>query len=437
MPSAQPDPAAPRAEPVPPRVIVEPVAPSARQRSRQFPGADAGVTSEIGPLRRVLLHRPGAELARLTPANKDRLLFDEVPWLEGAQREHDRFSELLREQGTEVLYLQDLLADVLELEHVRARLVGAGLDEPLLGRRLTQVAREWLLAMAAPELARTLVTGVTFGELPVGPPSLVSSLADPAAFVLGPLPNLMFTRDTSAWIGTRALLGRMATEARAREVLYLDAIYTSHPRFAQRPAPWRDPAPLEGGDVLVLAPHRVLIGVGARTHLGAVERVARSLLAGNPAAEIAVAVMRSRRATIHLDTIVTMLDHDAFTIYPPAAEALSMFRLRSVGGELRPEPEPDLVHTLRRLTGRDELRIVETGGDSLRRDREQWDDANNVLALRPGTVVGYDRNGATNERIAAAGIEVLTFPGSELGRGRGGARCLSCPLSRRPLATVD
>jgi arginine deiminase len=431
MASAHPDATARLVEPVP-----APPAP-AQARREPVPDADAGVTSEIGPLRRVLLHRPGRELARLTPANKHQLLFDEVPWLEGAQEEHDRFSELLRGQGVEVLYLHDLLADVLELEDVRARLVAAALDEPTLGGRLTKAVREWLLGMAAAELARTLVTGITFGELPVASANLVSSLTESTEFVLGPLPNHMFTRDTSAWIGTRAHLGRMAAEARAREVLHLEAIYARHPQFGGRPAPFRDPAPLEGGDVLVLAPHRVLIGVGARTHVSAVERLARSLLASNPSAEIALAVMSSRRATIHLDTIVTMLDHDAFTVYPPAADALSMFRLRTLGDELRPEPEADLVHTLRRLTGRDDVRIIETGGDSLRRDREQWDDANNVLALRPGTVVGYDRNVATNERIAAAGIEMLTFPGSELGRGRGGARCLSCPLSRHPLVALD
>lgn len=412
-------------------------------QSRRAPRADGdearnevGVTSEIGPLTRVLVHRPGRELARLTRENKEALLFDEVPWLEGAQAEHDRFVALLRDDGVEVLYLLDLLGDVLVFEDVRARLVEAALHEPVLGRRLAGIVHSWLLELPPVELAQTLVAGITFGEFPVPAATLVASLSEPTAFLVAPLPNHMFTRDSSAWIGTRAHLGRMACAARAREALHLEAIYRRHPRFSGHPAPLRDAAPLEGGDILVLAPHRVLIGLGARTHLGAAERLAEALLSDDPFAEVALAVLPSTRATIHLDTIVTMLDHDAFTIYPPALRSLSTYRLRRDGDGLRAEPEPDLLHTLRRLSGRDELCVIQTGGDTCGRDREQWDDANNLLALRPGTVVAYDRNVATNERLAAAGIRVLTFPGSELGRGRGGPHCLSCPLSRRPLSIL-
>jgi arginine deiminase len=400
-------------------------------------GGDAGVTSEVGPLQRVLLHRPGRELTRLTPDNKDGLLFDEVPWLEGAQEEHDRFAELLREEGVEVVYLLDLLADVLGLRDVRADLVSAAVSESTLGRQLAARLRAALVELPQTELAQTLVAGITFAELPTNSMSLVRELAAPTAFALAPLPNHMFTRDSSAWIGRQAHVGRMAVEARAREALHLKAIYTHHPQFGDRPGPSCDAAALEGGDILVLGPHRVLIGVGARTGLGGAERLAHALLAEDRHAEVALAVMPSARAALHLDTVVTMLDHDAFTIYPPALSMVSTYRLRRRGDVLRAEAEPDLLHTLRRLSGREELRVIETGGDTLARDREQWDDANNVLALRPGTVVGYDRNGATNERLAAAGIRVLTFPGSELGRGRGGARCLSCPLSRRPLSVVD
>ncbi len=395
--------------------------------------SELGIASEIGPLRQVLVHRPGQELARLTPDNKEALLFDEVPWLEGAQEEHDRFVDLLRGQGVEVLYLLDLLADVLELDDVRARLVAAALDEPALGGELTRAVRSYLDRLAPAPLAQTLVGGLTVEELSSPAHGLVAGLSEPTAFVIEPLPNHMFTRDASAWIGTRAYLGRMASAARGREALHLEAIYTRHPHFADRPEPFRDLAPLEGGDLLVVGSNRVLIGAGQRTRLSAVERLTRSLLAEVPSAEVALAVIPPLRRTMHLDTIVTMLDHDAFTVYPPAVAELTTYRLRLRGGELCAEPEPDLVHTLRRLTGHEQLRVIETGGDDLRRAREQWDDANNVLALRPGVVVGYDRNIATNQRLTDAGIEVLTFPGSELGRGRGGARCLSCPLSRRPL----
>lgn len=408
----------------------------ASQPGGDAPHGEAGVTSEIGPLARVLLHRPGRELARLTRENKHALLFDEVPWLEGAQAEHDRFAGLLRREGVEVLYLHDLLTDVLGLEDVRSRLVAAALHEPILGRRLAGIVRAWLLELPPAALAQTLVAGITFAELPVTAATVVTSLSEPTAFLVTPLPNQMFTRDSSAWIGTQAHLGRMAAAPRAREALHLEAIYTHHPRFSGHPAPLRDPAPLEGGDILVLAPHRVLIGVGARTHPGAAERLAHALLSDHPYAEVALAQLPPGRATLHLDTVVTMLDHDAFTIYPPALRALSTYRVRRDGDGLRAEPEPDLLHTLRRLSGRDELRVIETGGDTLAQDREQWDDANNVLALRPGTVAAYDRNVATNERLAAAGIRVLSFPGSELGRGRGGPHCLSCPLGRRPLSLL-
>ena len=404
---------------------------------QDVPLAAGGVDSEVGVLRRVLIHRPGLELARLTPRNKEALLFDEVPWLERAQEEHDAFTGVLASRGVELLDLGDLLVDVLTLDAVRARLIDAAVDVSRLERAVSAPLVEWLGAAEPRALADALLGGVTVGELPFAPRSLLGQLAERTEFVIPPLPNHLFTRDSSAWIGGRALVSEMALPARRREVAHVDAVYRHHPRFRHGPAPFSVPAPLEGGDVLVLAPGRVLVGVGERTSPAAVERLALELTEREAGAEVLVAAIPAQRATMHLDTVLTMVDRDAFTVYPEVAETTSLFRVRRTGDRLRIDSAGDLRGALAAALDLPDVRLVPTGGDPHRRDREQWDDANNVLAVAPGVVVSYDRNVATNQRLAEAGVEVLTVPGSELGRGRGGARCLSCPLERAPLSKIS
>jgi arginine deiminase len=397
------------------------------------PLASGCVESEVGLLRRVLVHRPGPELARLTPGNKRELLFDEVPWLERAREEHDAFTEILAGRGVEVLDLRDLLVDVLALESVRSDVVGAAVSLSRLERAVSEPVVEWLNAAEPAALADALIGGVTLTELPFAPGGLLGHLADHGDFVIPPLPNHLFTRDNCAWIGERAYLGDMALAPRRRELIHVEAVYRHHPRFRDGPAPLGMPVPLEGGDVLVLAPGRVLVGVGERTTPAAVERLALELTETDSAAELLVVAIPAQRATMHLDTVLTMVDRDAFTVYPAVAQTAAVARVRRGPRGLRIDSAGDLRTALAAGLDLPDVRLMPTGGDHHVRDREQWDDANNVLALAPGVVVAYDRNVATNERLRGAGIEVLTIPGSELGRGRGGPRCLTCPLERAPM----
>ncbi|HEY2320357.1 MAG TPA: arginine deiminase [Solirubrobacteraceae bacterium] len=399
----------------------------------EVPLSGGGVESEVGVLRRVLVHRPGRELARLTPRNKDELLFDEVPWLERAQEEHDAFVAVLASRDVEVQDLRDLLVDVLAIDSVRADLISAAVCPARLERAVSEPLVQWLGDAEPPDLADALIGGVTLSELPFAPRCLLGRIADPGELVISPLPNQLFIRDSSAWIGGRAHIGEMALTARRREAAHIEAVYRHHPRFRHGPAPSVMPAPLEGGDVLMLAPGRVLVGIGERTSPAAVERLALDLTERDAGAEVLVMTLPVQRATMHLDTVLTMVDRDAFTLYPEVVRTTSVFRLRRLGSGLHIEAAGDLRRALATALGLPDVRLLPTGGDDHARDREQWDDANNVLAVAPGVVVAYDRNVATNGRLRAAGVEVLTIPGSELGRGRGGPRCLSCPLQRAPL----
>jgi arginine deiminase len=387
------------------------------------------IESEVERLRRVLVHRPGCELRRLTPANKDQLLFDGVPWCERAQEDHDAFTELMCRRGVEVYYLRDLLAEVLELELVRAELIRTAIDADLIGKRLHRYIECRLRELTQAELADVLIGGMTMAELGASSECLVVRIADPRDFAVAPLPNHMFMRDSSSWIGSRPHLGTMALGARRRESAHLAAIYRHHPLFTGGEPPLLEPGLFEGGDVLVLGADRVLAGVGSRSGAAAVERLAAELTKHSPEALVLVALLPRNRATIHLDTVVTMVDRDAFTVYRSVVEQMPVYRLDRGPHGLRIRQERDLASALTDALGAP-LRWIQTGGDELARDREQWDDANNVLALEPGVVIAYDRNVATNERLSAAGVEVLSTPGSELGQGRGGPRCLSAPFER-------
>jgi arginine deiminase len=422
----------------------------------------AHVDSEVGRLRTVLLHRPGHELTRLTPRNNDQLLFDGIPWVARAQAEHDSFAAALSSRGVEVLLLGDLLVQALAAAPVaRTRAVEEVLDERRLGPPLAALLGEHLVGLAYAELAEVLMAGLTFAELPGGstPGSLAASLVRtmhaPADFVLDPLPNLLFTRDSSVWLADRVAITSLALPARRRETALTDLIYAHHPRFAGTPRAYAaHSAPVEGGDVLLLAPGVLAVGVGERTTPAGAESLARSALADGLAHTVLVVPIAQSRATMHLDTVCTMVDRDAVVMYPTLADTLRAYTVRPAGngaGGGRPGggsaggsrgdvplgievtgPAPFRAAAAEAM-GIGELRVIDTGLDPVTAEREQWDDGNNTLALAPGLVVAYERNTETNARLEDAGIEVVRIAGSELGSGRGGPRCMSCPVCRDPL----
>jgi arginine deiminase len=397
------------------------------------------VGSEVGTLRRVLLHRPGLELRRLTPTTAADLLFDDVLWVERAEREHDAFAQALTERGIQVLYLHDLLVETLDRDGVRQE-IAAELNPAMLGPRLAPPVTEWLMSLPSQDLAERLIGGITFDELPFGSNGLVTSMH--RGFVLAPLPNHYFTRDTSEWIYGGVSINSMAKPARQREAIHLRAIYQHHPMFAEGVfQTWSDsmsaPVFTEGGDVLVIGNGAILIGMGERTRPATVEMLAERLFADGAAREVIAVEMPEARSNMHLDTVMTMVDRDAFTIYPELRAALRPYRLRPGRDGLSIEHQDDLFATIARALDVPSLRLFETGGDAFEEEREQWDDGNNVLAISPGVVVGYDRNVATNARLAEGGITVIEIEGEELGRGRGGPRCMSCPIERDGLPGQD
>jgi arginine deiminase len=397
------------------------------------------VDSEVGPLRTVLLHRPGPELKRLTPRNNDQLLFDGIPWVDRAQAEHDAFAALLAGRGVEVLLLADLLVEALRDDRAHAAGVHVAVDDLRLGLHLADGLRSYLSGVTADTLAMVLMAGMTFEELPVAEgASLVRRMHQPHDFAVDPLPNLLFTRDSSVWIGDRVAVSSLIMPARQRESAITDLIYAYHPRFRQTARAYgAHSAPVEGGDVLALAPGVLAVGVGERTSPAGAEALARSAFADGLAHTVLAVPIAQTRATMHLDTVCTMVDRDAFVMYPAIRDSLSAYPLRpdgdgSDGGVRVDGPEPFLTAAAKAMSI-DRLRVIDTGLDPVTAEREQWDDGNNTLAVAPGVVVAYERNVETNARLEAAGIEVLRISGSELGSGRGGPRCMSCPVHRAPL----
>ncbi len=385
----------------------------------------------------VILHRPGPELQRLTPRNNDTLLFDGLPWVARAQQEHDAFAELLRSRGVEVLLLGDLLTEALAKSGAaRMQGISAAVDSRRLGAPLAQELAAYLRTLDAPALARILMAGMTFDELPFGENelSLVRRMHHGGDFVIDPLPNLLFTRDSSFWIGPRVAITSLSMHARIRETSLTDLIYAHHPRFlGVRRAYESRSAPIEGGDVLLLAPGVVAVGVGERTTPAGAEALARSLFDDGLAHTVLAVPIAQERAQMHLDTVCTMVDTDAVVMYPNIVDSLTAFTIRSESGGVKIDRAAPFVDAAADAMGIGKLRVIDTGLDPVTAEREQWDDGNNTLALAPGVVVAYERNTETNARLADSGIEVLPIAASELGTGRGGPRCMSCPAGRDPL----